>query len=102
MRRSDGHAWMGDFEWIGLKPQLPIIPGHEFGGVVEAVEKEVKNFRPGDRVTTPFHEGCSHCPNCLGSHSNRCDNLQVFGFSYDGAYFDRSEVQLSGLIIQIR
>ncbi|GIM47903.1 alcohol dehydrogenase [Collibacillus ludicampi] len=84
--RSDWHAWMGDWEWIGLSPQLPIIPGHEFGGVVEAVGKEVKNFRPGDRVTAPFHEGCSHCPNCLSGHSNRCDHLQIFGFSYDGGY----------------
>lgn len=90
--RSDWHAWMGDWEWIGLSPQLPIIPGHEFGGVVEAVGKEVKNFRPGDRVTAPFHEGCSHCSNCLGGHSNRCDNLQIFGFSYDGAYAEYVKV----------
>lgn len=84
--RSDWHAWMGDWAWIGLSPQLPIIPGHELGGVIEAVGKDVKNFRPGDRVTTPFHEGCTHCSNCLSGHSNRCDNLAIFGFSYDGAY----------------
>ncbi|MDQ0155045.1 zinc-dependent alcohol dehydrogenase family protein [Robertmurraya andreesenii] len=84
--RSDWHAWMGDWEWLGLSPVLPIIPGHEMGGVVEAVGAEVKNFRPGDRVTTPFHEGCSHCSNCQSGHSNRCDNLQIYGFAYDGAY----------------
>jgi D-arabinose 1-dehydrogenase-like Zn-dependent alcohol dehydrogenase len=90
--RSDWHAWMGDWEWIGLSPQLPIIPGHEFGGVVEEVGKEVKNFRPGDRVTVPFHEGCSHCSSCISGHSNRCDNLQIFGFSYDGAYAEYVKV----------
>lgn len=84
--RSDWHAWMGDWEWIGLSPKLPIIPGHEFGGVVEVVGAEVKNFKPGDRVTAPFHEGCSHCDNCLSGHSNRCDELQIFGFGHDGAY----------------
>ncbi|MEH6948182.1 zinc-dependent alcohol dehydrogenase family protein [Bacillus sp. JJ634] len=90
--RSDWHAWMGDWEWIGLSPVLPIIPGHELGGVVEAVGREVKNFRPGDRVTTPFHEGCSHCLNCLSGQSNRCDSLQIFGFSYDGAYAEYVKV----------
>lgn len=90
--RSDWHAWMGDWEWLGLSPNLPIIPGHEFGGVVAAVGSEVKNFREGDRVTAPFHEGCAHCANCLGGHSNRCDNLQIFGFSYNGAYAEYVKV----------
>jgi D-arabinose 1-dehydrogenase-like Zn-dependent alcohol dehydrogenase len=90
--RSDWHAWMGDWAWLGLSPVLPIIPGHELGGVVEAIGKEVKNFRPGDRVTTPFHEGCSHCSNCLSGHSNRCDSLQIFGFGYDGAYAEYVKV----------
>jgi len=26
--RSDWHAWMGDWEWLGLAPELPIIPEH--------------------------------------------------------------------------
>lgn len=90
--RSDWHAWMGDWTWLGLAPELPIIPGHEMGGIVEVVGSEVKNFKPGDRVTTPFHEGCSYCPNCQSGHSNRCDNLQIFGFGYDGAYAEYVKV----------
>lgn len=84
--RSDWHAWMGDWSWMGLSPELPIIPGHEMGGVIVEVGKEVKKFRVGDRVTTPFHEGCSHCSNCQSGHSNRCDRLKIFGFANDGAY----------------
>ena len=84
--RSDWHAWMGDWEWIGLSPELPIIPGHEFGGTVVEVGSEVQNYKIGDRVTAPFHHGCTHCDNCLHGHSNRCDNLEIFGFNFDGAY----------------
>lgn len=84
--RSDWHGWMGDFSWIGIAPELPIIPGHEMGGVVAAIGKEVKNFRPGDRVTTPFHEGCSHCSYCVSGQSNRCEHTQVYGLTKDGAY----------------
>lgn len=90
--RSDWHAWMGDWKWMGLSPELPIIPGHELGGVVEEVGKEVKNFKRGDRVTTPFHEGCSYCPNCMSGHSNRCDNLKIIGFGHDGAYAEYVKV----------
>ena len=84
--RSDWHAWMGDWSWLGLKPTLPIIPGHEFGGVVEAVGSDVKNFKPGDRVTAPFHEGCGHCSHCRVGHSNRCDTIAIYGFKFDGSF----------------
>jgi D-arabinose 1-dehydrogenase-like Zn-dependent alcohol dehydrogenase len=84
--RSDWHAWMGDWSWIGFSPQLPIIPGHELGGVVEAVGSEVRSVQVGDRVTVPFHEGCGRCTYCLGGRPNLCDNPQVLGFSHDGGY----------------
>ncbi|WP_033828844.1 zinc-dependent alcohol dehydrogenase family protein [Bacillus andreraoultii] len=84
--RSDWHAWMGDMGWLGIKPELPIIPGHEMGGIVVEVGKEVKNFKVGDRVTTPFHESCSHCSYCLSGKSNLCDHVRVHGMVNDGAY----------------
>nr|PZN38413.1 MAG: alcohol dehydrogenase [Bacillota bacterium] len=84
--RSDWHGWMGDWTWLGLSPQLPFIPGHEFAGVVVEVGKEVKRIRVGDRVTVPFHYACGHCSYCLSGVPNRCEDLKIFGFSLDGAY----------------
>ncbi len=78
--RSDWHGWQGDFAWIGLSPELPITPGHEIGGVVEEVGKDVQNFRPGDAVTTPFHMGCGRCEYCQRGVPNICSNVQVYGF----------------------
>ena len=49
-RRSDWHGWMGHDPDI----ELPHVPGHEFAGVVAAVGKNVKGFKPGDRVTAPL------------------------------------------------
>ena len=43
--RSDWHAWQGDWSWIGISPDLPIVPGHEIGGVVEEVGSNVKRYR---------------------------------------------------------
>ncbi|GGE04464.1 alcohol dehydrogenase [Marinithermofilum abyssi] len=86
--RSDWHAWQGDWSWIGLSPELPITPGHEFGGIVEEVGKGVKSYRPGDRVTVPFHSGCGQCEYCLKGVPNLCKNLEIFGLvsGLDGGY----------------
>ncbi|MEZ5673668.1 MAG: alcohol dehydrogenase catalytic domain-containing protein [Thalassovita sp.] len=52
--RSDWHGWMGHDSDI----ELPHVPGHELAGIVEAVGKNVRNWKPGDRVTVPFISGC--------------------------------------------
>lgn len=35
--RSDWHVWQGDLKWVGIHINLPLVMGHEFSGVVEAV-----------------------------------------------------------------
>jgi len=84
--RTDWHAWQGHLSWVGLAPELPVIPGHEFSGVVEEVGREVRSIRPGDRVTVPFHEACGYCGYCLAGVPNRCENLQIFGITHNGGY----------------
>jgi D-arabinose 1-dehydrogenase-like Zn-dependent alcohol dehydrogenase len=84
--RSDWHAWMGDWTWIGLSPQLPITLGHEFGGEIVAVGNDVKEFKTGDRVTVPFHAACGHCEYCRAGVPNLCANVGIYGFSWDGSY----------------
>jgi propanol-preferring alcohol dehydrogenase len=84
--RSDWHAWMGDWTWIGFRPQLPLTLGHELAGVVVEVGSEVRRTKVGERVTVPFHLGCSYCSYCLSGRPNLCDNLQMVGFSFDGGY----------------
>ena len=84
--RSDWHAWNGDWDWVGLQPGAAVTPGHEIGGVVEEVGRDVRSLRPGDRVTVPFHEGCGHCVWCRQGRTNLCDNLEFIGFTHDGGY----------------
>ena len=80
--RSDWHGWMGHDDDI----RLPHVPGHEFAGVVEAVGKNVKDFKPGDRVTAPFVCGCGDCPQCTSGNQQICDNQTQPGFTHWGSY----------------
>ena len=84
--RSDWHEWMGDWEWVGLFPTLPIIPGHEACGYIEEVGKNVKKFKKGDRIVVPVAVGCVTCPYCEVHNSNNCNTLRITGFSFNGTF----------------
>ncbi|WP_338754288.1 zinc-dependent alcohol dehydrogenase family protein [Bacillus sp. FJAT-52991] len=93
--RSDWHGWVGDWGWMGLKPELPHILGHEFAGVIEEVGKNVKRFKKGDRVVIPFSLGCGSCDCCQTGHQNVCENITVFGFVCNGSYAQFTRVPLA-------
>jgi D-arabinose 1-dehydrogenase-like Zn-dependent alcohol dehydrogenase len=75
--RSDWHLWQHDWTWLGIELTLPRVPGHEFGGTVVEVGREVKGFRVGDRVTVPFR--CGHCEHCRSGRYNLCLAYGVTG-----------------------
>ena len=80
--RSDWHGWMGHDSDISL----PHVPGHEFAGVIEAVGKDVQNFKIGDRVTIPFVSGCGKCSQCHSGNQQVCDNQSQPGFMHWGSF----------------
>jgi D-arabinose 1-dehydrogenase-like Zn-dependent alcohol dehydrogenase len=69
-----------------MEISLPRVPGHEFGGEVVACGKEVTRFRPGDRVTVPFHLGCGKCEECWNGRYNLCLAYGIIGVHHDGGY----------------
>ncbi|MDF1900026.1 zinc-dependent alcohol dehydrogenase family protein [Mycolicibacterium smegmatis] len=79
--RSDWHAWRGHDP-----VQLPIIPGHEFAGVIAAVGADVSGWQVGDRVTTPFVLGCGRCEFCRAGDAQVCPNQEQPGFTLPGSF----------------
>jgi L-iditol 2-dehydrogenase len=59
----------------------PIVMGHEGAGVIERVGREVKDYKPGDRVTFDSTVYCGDCEFCQRGEVNLCDNRQVLGVS---------------------
>lgn len=86
--RSDWHAWRGHDP-----VPLPMIPGHEFAGVVAAIGSEVTGFRVGDRVTAPFVNACGRCAWCLAGQGQVCPDQTQPGFTHPGSYAEKVAVR---------
>src|SRR5664280_45749 len=76
---TDVHIFLG--EYLG---SYPIIPGHEFGGVIEQVGSAVTRFKVGDRVAVEPNLPCDNCVNCLNNRQNFCLNWQAVGVTRPG------------------
>jgi alcohol dehydrogenase, propanol-preferring len=81
--RTDLHVLDGELP----HPQLPIIPGHEIVGRIDAVGADVEGLRVGERVGVPWlGHTCQVCPYCTTGHENLCDRPLFTGFTRDGGF----------------
>ncbi|QIK68425.1 alcohol dehydrogenase catalytic domain-containing protein [Nocardioides sp. HDW12B] len=81
---SDWHAWAGHDDVT-----LPHVPGHELAGTVHVVGEGVRGWRVGDRVTSPFVEGCGACSWCAAGQAQVCPDQQQPGFSHWGSFAEQ-------------
>ena len=68
-------------------PRLPLIPGHQVVGVVDARGSGTTRFREGERVGVPWlYETCGTCAFCRRGDENLCDRARFTGYHVDGGY----------------
>ncbi len=67
----------------------PVVLGHEFVGVVEAVGSAVERLRPGDRVAAGAGVWCGRCAWCRRGRTNLCASYWTYGLSADGGLTER-------------
>ncbi|MFD1330058.1 zinc-dependent alcohol dehydrogenase family protein [Mycoplana ramosa] len=81
--RTDLHVVDGDLP----EPKLPLVPGHEIVGVVEAVGGGVSSDMIGRRVGVPWlGHTCGQCPYCRRDEENLCDDPLFTGYTCDGGF----------------
>ncbi|MFQ5903891.1 MAG: alcohol dehydrogenase catalytic domain-containing protein [Candidatus Binatia bacterium] len=86
---TDLHTAEGDIHL----PKLPVIPGHQIVGVVEAHGPSARRFKEGDRVGVPWlHHACGHCHYCKKGNENLCEGAEFTGLQADGGYAEFSVV----------
>jgi len=78
---SDVHGYTGE----SGRRTPPLVMGHEFAGVVEAVASGVDASWVGRPVTVQPVLSCGRCDQCLAGHSQRCRSRSLLGANCDGA-----------------
>ena len=66
--------------------KLPMIPGHEFSGVIAKVGKKGNGFKEGDRVTADINMSCGHCYYCIRGDQLLCNNFTQLGIHTNGTF----------------
>jgi len=80
---SDVPTLKGDF--IGSYP-YPLIPGHEFTGIIVEKGKDVKYFNVSDKVSVDPIIPCGKCYYCKRNEQNHCLNFEALGDSIAGGF----------------
>ncbi len=79
---------------------FPMIPGHEFCGIVEKLGggESVANWSKGQRVVVSPLMPCFRCESCQRGHFGQCDSYSYIGSRTDGAFAEFVKVPIRNLI----
>jgi alcohol dehydrogenase, propanol-preferring len=81
--RTDLHVIEGDL----ARAKMPIIPGHQIVGVVEALGEACSRLRAWQRVGVAWlRQTCGKCAFCASGRENLCDSQRFTGYHADGGY----------------
>jgi propanol-preferring alcohol dehydrogenase len=81
--RTDLHVVDGE---LPTQP-LPVIPGHEIVGRIDALGAGVEGLHIGERIGIPWlGHTCGHCPYCARGAENLCDRPLFTGYTRDGGF----------------
>lgn len=81
---TDLHIFHGEGGSTDVIP--PLIPGHEYSGVVTEVGTKVTEIKVGDRVSVDPNDMCEHCYFCKSGVKHFCPNNGAYGVVRDGGF----------------
>lgn len=92
---SDLHIYNDD---IAITVRPPVVPGHEFSGVVTEVGEGVTDFKPGDRVVSEaVYYYCHKCHYCRTGFYNLCIDKKSLGYWQNGAFAEYTLIEEQNL-----
>lgn len=81
--RTDLHVIEGELP----QRKMPVIPGHQVVGVVDALGAQCTCLHPGQRVGIAWlRHTCGQCRFCANGRENLCEEQRFTGYHADGGY----------------
>jgi threonine 3-dehydrogenase len=93
---TDVHIYNWD-AWAQKTIPVPLVIGHEFAGLVEAVGSNVRDFHPGDVVSGEGHLVCGRCRNCLAGRRHLCNSTSGVGVNRPGAFAEYLSIPVTNV-----
>lgn len=78
--------------------RMPLVPGHEFSGVVEDTGSKVSASWLSKRVAVIPRIACGKCPECREGMPNLCRDYDFIGSRRDGAFAEYVTVSVKNLL----
>lgn len=76
---------------------FPVVPGHEYAGVVVEVGSDVTNVATGDRVAVDPNFECGNCRACQRGWAHLCENLGAYGVTTHGGFAELNLVNAANV-----
>jgi alcohol dehydrogenase, propanol-preferring len=87
--RTDLHVIEGDLP----RRKLPVVPGHQVVGSIDALGEGSHRFAIGERVGVAWlRHTCGLCEYCRAGRENLCERAHFTGYSADGGYAEYAVV----------
>lgn len=87
--RTDLHVIEGDLP----RAKMPVIPGHQIVGIVDALGPDCRLLKIGDRVGVAWlRHTCGTCAFCRAGRENLCEQARFTGYHADGGYAELAVV----------
>ena len=81
-----------------IPANYPLVPGHEWSGVVAEVSDPADAHWIGKRVTGSNDVYCGKCDACRSGNWRYCKDFEEIGFKRPGAYAEYIDVPAKGLV----
>ena len=85
---TDVHIYHGEKGSAEVTP--PVVLGHEYSGIVEAVGSGVTKLKPGDHVAIDPNMYCGTCRPCRMGRKQNCEHLFALGVNVNGGFAEYS------------
>jgi threonine 3-dehydrogenase len=93
---TDLHIYQWN-DWAKKTIKTPMVIGHEFVGVIEAVGAHVQGFTKGQLVSGEGHVVCGRCRNCLAGRRHLCKDTVGIGVSRMGVFAEYASIPASNI-----